>query len=163
MCHLISAMAKGPWVDVHVRPVRMKESRYLAPSSPRGLRYTKVLSAANVVQIASKSHDPSMRTVHSPPELTNDRQFRDKEDLTGNWIGGLPVYQAGGPPLDFEKAGWSFRASPRCCWDTGTRTNEVIPKSAAPHQFLDAWLRYERASWRRGPPVPMRPNETWVT
>ena len=25
--------------------------------------------------------------------------------LTGYWIGGLPVYQAGGPPLDFEKTG----------------------------------------------------------
>ena len=23
--------------------------------------------------------------------------------LSGYWIGGLPVYQAGGPPLDFEK------------------------------------------------------------
>jgi hypothetical protein len=52
-----------------VRTVRMKESRYLAPSSPRGLRYTKVLSAADVVQIASKSHDPSMRTVQLQPEL----------------------------------------------------------------------------------------------
>ena len=52
-----------------------------APSSPRGPRYTKVLSAADVVQIASTPHaivfskagktilDPSMRTVHSPPEL----------------------------------------------------------------------------------------------
>ena len=30
------------------------------------------------------------------------------EDLTGYWIGGLPVYQAGGPPLDFEKTGLSL-------------------------------------------------------
>jgi hypothetical protein len=25
--------------------------------------------------------------------------------LSDYWIGGLPVYQAGGPPLDFEKTG----------------------------------------------------------
>ena len=51
-------------VDMQVRPVRMKESRSVAPSSPRGLGYTKVLSSADAVQIASTPHDPSMRTVH---------------------------------------------------------------------------------------------------
>ena len=28
--------------------------------------------------------------------------------LSGYWIGGLPVYQAGGPPLGFEKTGLSL-------------------------------------------------------
>jgi hypothetical protein len=87
----------------------MKVSRSSAPSSPRGLRYTKVLSAADVVQIASKSHDPSTRTVHSPPELNEWSPipaFRGR--LSDYWIGGLPVYQAGGPPLDFEKTGLSL-------------------------------------------------------
>ena len=32
----------------------------------------------------------------------------------------------------------------------GTRTNEVIPNSAASHQLLDAWLPDERASWGEG-------------
>jgi hypothetical protein len=66
----------------------------------------KVLSAADVVQIASKSHDPSMRTVHLPPELNQWSPipaYRGR--LSDYWIGGLPVYQAGGPPLDFEKTG----------------------------------------------------------
>ncbi|MGD0662083.1 MAG: hypothetical protein ABSD38_28840 [Syntrophorhabdales bacterium] len=57
--------------------------------------------------MASPPHDPSMGTGHSPPELTNGRQFRGIEDLTGYWIGGLPVCQEGGPPPDFEKTGWS--------------------------------------------------------
>ena len=80
---------------MQVRTVRLKESRYLAPSSPRGLRYTKVLSPADVVHIASKSHDPSMRTVHFPPNWTNRRQFGDKRPY-GNWIGGLQYTQREG-------------------------------------------------------------------
>ena len=47
---------------------------------------------------------PSIR----PRNCTNCRQFRHLEDLTGYWIGGLPVYQGGGPPLDFEKTGLSL-------------------------------------------------------
>ncbi len=66
---------------MQVRPVRMKVSRYLAPSSPRGLRYTKVLSAADAVQMASKSHDPSMRTVHKPPGLSADRPGDEKAQI----------------------------------------------------------------------------------
>jgi hypothetical protein len=73
-----------------------------------------------MVQIASKSHaivfskagktilDPSMRTVHTPPELNQWSPipaYRGR--LSGYWIGGLPVYQAGGPPLGFEKTGLS--------------------------------------------------------
>ena len=37
---LRSARKKRLWVDMQVRPVRMKESRSVAPSSPRGLGYT---------------------------------------------------------------------------------------------------------------------------
>jgi hypothetical protein len=78
-------------VDMQVRPVRMKESRYFAPSSPGGLGCgdtplaalpsegcPHVLSSANPAQIASKSHDPSMRTVYSPPGLSADRPGDEK-------------------------------------------------------------------------------------
>jgi hypothetical protein len=65
-----------------------------------------------------------MRTVHSPPELTNGRQFRDKEDLTGYWIGGLQVYQAGGPPLGFEKTGLTLWG----CAAVGEERGDAINK-----------------------------------
>ena len=58
---------------MQVRTVRMKVSRSVAPSSPHALGYTKVLSSGSTVQIASTSHDPSMRTVHTPPGLAADR------------------------------------------------------------------------------------------
>jgi len=58
---------------------------------------------------------PSIR----PRNCTNGRQFRDIEDLAGYWIGGLPVYQAGGPPPDFEKTGgslWGLRGDVGETW-----------------------------------------------
>jgi hypothetical protein len=70
---------------MQVRPVRLKESRSVAPSSPHALGYTQVLSSGSTVQIASTPHaivfskagktilDPSMRTVHTPPGLAVDR------------------------------------------------------------------------------------------
>ena len=58
---------------MQARPVRLKESRSAAPSSPRGLRYTKVLSPADVVRLHPYLIDPSMRTVHTPPGLAVDR------------------------------------------------------------------------------------------
>jgi hypothetical protein len=42
------------------------------------LGYTKVLSSGSTVQIASTPHDPSMRTVHTPPGLSADRPGDEK-------------------------------------------------------------------------------------
>ena len=53
---------------------------------------------------------PSCGPSSCSPNCTSRRQFGHIEDLTGYWIGGLPVYQAGGPPLDFEKTGVSLCA-----------------------------------------------------
>ena len=48
--------------------------------------------------------DSFMRTGHSPPELHQWSPIPAfKGRLSDYWIGGLPVYQGGGPPLDFEK------------------------------------------------------------
>ena len=53
--------------------------------------------------------DPSTWTVHSPPELNQWRPIPGLGGrLSGYWIGGLPVCQAGGPPLEFEKTGLSL-------------------------------------------------------
>ena len=38
------------------------------------------------------------------------RQFRGKRTHSGYWIGSPAIYQAGGPPLDFEKTGWPLFA-----------------------------------------------------
>ena len=53
------------------------------------------------------------------PNCTSSCQFGHIEDLAGYWIGGLPVYQAGGPPLDFEKTGgslWGLRGDVGETW-----------------------------------------------
>jgi len=39
----------------------------------------------------------------SPPPLHKKEDTEKTGRLSDYWIGGLPLYQAGGPPLDFEK------------------------------------------------------------
>ena len=51
------------------------------------------------------SPPPQAKPAEPPPHKKEETQ---RPDLTGYWIGGLPVYQAGGPPLDFEKTGLSL-------------------------------------------------------
>jgi hypothetical protein len=70
-----------------------------------------------------------------------------KGRLSDYWIGGLPVYQAGGPPLYFEKTGLSLlrlRGSPGGTLRYRKRSDLG---SSGGLQFLDAWFLDERASW----------------
>ena len=121
-----------------------------------------VLSSGSTVQIASKPHaivfprwgkrslippcGPSIR----PRNCTNGRQFRDIRTSRATGSAHLPVDQAGGPPLDFEKTGLTLLGlrggvgGTWRCQETGlTRTS---------YQFLGAWFLDERASRRlRGP------------
>ena len=105
-------------VYMQVRPVRMKESRYLAPSSPDSLGYTASIilgqygsdciqtsrdrfseAGKTILGIVFRSfpkndRDPSMRTGHSQPELNEWSPIpASRGRLSGNWIGspaGIP-------------------------------------------------------------------------
>src|SRR5208337_4252554 len=124
-------------------------------------RRQSLRSLPALASLRSGSHDPSMRTGHSaidgaqrplrqqkPPESPPSRSLRSPElnlwppipgnkDLTGNWIGSPAIYQAGGPPLGFEKTELSLlglRGGGRGTWQWNRKEDcsPSVPRRVVP-------------------------------